>query len=79
MELSAIEFTRIDVIADEAMLAWQGVPSWDGAVREYLADGTYVTISDDDALRPRPLTAPARGGKEDGARRLSSVGRASHS
>ena len=35
-------------------LAWQGVESWDAAVRGYLAAGSYVSITDDSALQPRP-------------------------
>lgn len=35
-------------------LAWQGIESWDAAVRGYLSAGSYVSITDDSALRPRP-------------------------
>lgn len=40
--------------AGEMLLAWQGLDSWDAAVRRYLADDSYVSIADDTALNPRP-------------------------
>lgn len=40
--------------ADRMMLAWQGIPSWDAAVRAQLAEGSYVSLTDDAALNPGP-------------------------
>lgn len=40
--------------AGEMLLAWQGFRTWDDAVRRYLAQGRYVSITDDTALNPRP-------------------------
>lgn len=40
--------------AGRQMLAWQGVRSWEAAVRGYLVHGDYVSIADATALNPRP-------------------------
>jgi hypothetical protein len=40
--------------AGQMLLAWQRLAGWDDAVRDYLADGRYVSITDDTALNPRP-------------------------
>ncbi len=40
--------------ADDMMLEWQGFPSWDAAVLDYLARGEYVPISDEEGLSPEP-------------------------
>lgn len=40
--------------AGRHMLAWQGVRSWEAAVRGYLVHGDYVSIADATALNPRP-------------------------
>jgi len=40
--------------ADGLMLEWQDYPSWDAAVRDYLARGEYVSITDRSPLSPRP-------------------------
>jgi hypothetical protein len=40
-------------VAQEQMLEWQGLSSWEEAVRSYLDDGSYVSITDDTALSPR--------------------------
>lgn len=40
--------------AGRHMLAWQGIASWDAAVRAYLRQGAYVSVADATALNPRP-------------------------
>lgn len=40
--------------ADDLMLRWQGYDSWDAAVRDYLARGDYVSITEGSPLSPEP-------------------------
>jgi hypothetical protein len=38
----------------EFMLAWQGFASWEDAVRSYLAEGSYLSVADEEAMVPAP-------------------------